>query len=336
MARPWTDCLRGPIEFWRGNSIMHPAYSVIFFTTASGAGLGLLVWLCLFAALGFIERGLGLGLVGFGLALGLTTAGLLSSTFHLGRPERAWRAFSQWRSSWLSREGVVAVATFVPAGLAALSWLTGIGQSGPVQLAELLAVICALATLWCTGMIYACLTTIRAWNRPTVPWLYLLLGLATGGLMLTLLLYLFGQPTFAASIVTLVMLAIAGVLKFRYWQDVDGLPTTLTAGDATGLKSHGDVRVLDQPHSTDNFVMREMGYAVGRKHADKLRRVVMFALFALPILAVLIAMVSPTWLGGTLLVAAVGLAGIGVVAERWLFFAQAKHVVTLYYGADAA
>lgn len=315
---------------------MHPAYSVIFFTTASGAGLGLLIWLCLFGALGFVDRGLGLGLVGFGLALGLTTAGLLSSTFHLGRPERAWRAFSQWRSSWLSREGVVAVATFVPAGLAGLSWLTGIGQSGAVQVAELLAVVCALATLWCTGMIYASLTTIRAWNRPSVPWLYVLLGLATGGLLCSLLLHLFGQQTLVANIVSLISLAIAGVLKFRYWREVDSLPATLNAGDATGLKPHGNVRVLDQPHSTDNFVMREMGYAVGRKHAGKLRRLVLIALFALPIVALLLALASPAWIGAFLLVMAVALAGVGVVAERWLFFAQAKHVVMLYYGADAA
>ena len=98
---------------------MHPAYSVILFTTASGAGYGLLVWLALGGMLGLVPAERWLGIVGFGLAFALITAGLLSSTAHLGRPERAWRAFSQWRSSWLSREGVMAVATYVPAGLLA-------------------------------------------------------------------------------------------------------------------------------------------------------------------------------------------------------------------------
>ena len=99
---------------------MHPALSIIFFTTASGAGYGLLVLLGLGGAFGWLPAERGFGLVGMGLSLGLITAGLLSSTFHLGHPERAWRALSQWRSSWLSREGVMAIATYAPAGLLGL------------------------------------------------------------------------------------------------------------------------------------------------------------------------------------------------------------------------
>ena len=102
---------------------MHPAFSVVFFTTATGAGYGLLALLGVLGGLGFIPADFWLGLIGMGLALGLIAAGLLSSTGHLGRPERAWRAFSQWRSSWLSREGVASVATFIPAGLFGLGWV---------------------------------------------------------------------------------------------------------------------------------------------------------------------------------------------------------------------
>jgi len=94
---------------------MHPALSVIFFTTLSGAGYGLLTW-CALAALAqwLPARPLLISLV---MALVLVTIGLLSSLGHLGKPQRAWRAFSQWRSSWLSREGVASVLTFVPAVL---------------------------------------------------------------------------------------------------------------------------------------------------------------------------------------------------------------------------
>src|ERR1700743_1805297 len=99
---------------------MHPAYSVIFFTSASGGGYFLLVLLGVFGGLGVLPPDAVLGLIAFGLAFAMLTAGLLSSTFHLGHPERAWRAFSQWRSSWLSREGVLSVATYVPAGLFAI------------------------------------------------------------------------------------------------------------------------------------------------------------------------------------------------------------------------
>ncbi|MDH3582039.1 MAG: dimethyl sulfoxide reductase anchor subunit, partial [Hyphomicrobiales bacterium] len=102
---------------------MHPAYSVILLTTASGAGYGLLILLSLYGLLGFVPAGRWLGFAGFGVAFALITIGLLASTFHLGRPERAWRAFSQWRSSWLSREGVLATMTYVPTGLFALGWV---------------------------------------------------------------------------------------------------------------------------------------------------------------------------------------------------------------------
>src|SRR3712207_4420362 len=95
---------------------MHPALSVIVFTTSSGMGYGLLTLLGLGGAFGLLPAAPGFGIAAFALALGLVTAGLLSSLLHLGRPERAWRALSQWRSSWLSREGVLALATFVPAG----------------------------------------------------------------------------------------------------------------------------------------------------------------------------------------------------------------------------
>ncbi|MCK5623016.1 MAG: dimethyl sulfoxide reductase anchor subunit, partial [Alphaproteobacteria bacterium] len=102
---------------------MHPAFSVIFFTTASGAGYGLLVWLGVFGALGLLPPDRWFGVTAFGLAFGLVTAGLLSSTFHLGHPERAWRALTQWKTSWLSREGVVAVLTYIPTGLYAIGWI---------------------------------------------------------------------------------------------------------------------------------------------------------------------------------------------------------------------
>src|SRR5579863_3477800 len=102
---------------------MHPAASVILFTTASGAGLGLVFWLALFGLLGLAPVTTGFGLVGLGLGMGLLSLGLLSSTFHLGRPERALLALTQWRSSWLAREGVSALATYVAAGPFALGWV---------------------------------------------------------------------------------------------------------------------------------------------------------------------------------------------------------------------
>lgn len=99
---------------------MHPAFSIIFFTTAAGAGYGLLMALGLLAPLGLVPQKWGFGAVSLAIGFGLVIAGLLSSTLHLSHPERAWRAFSQWRSSWLSREGVASVITFIPAAVFAI------------------------------------------------------------------------------------------------------------------------------------------------------------------------------------------------------------------------
>src|SRR5581483_10377663 len=156
---------------------MHPAYSVIFFTSASGGGYFLLTLLGMFGALGVLPPDPLLGWIAFGLAFAMVTAGLLSSTFHLGHPERAWRAFSQWRSSWLSREGVLSVATYLPAGLFAILCIFFGRIATPLGL---LTVVFAIATVCATAMIYASLKTVQRWSNGFVLPNYLLLGLASG------------------------------------------------------------------------------------------------------------------------------------------------------------
>src|SRR5215470_11341547 len=139
---------------------MHPALSVIVFTTVSGAGYGLLAWVGVWAVAGWLPADRGLAAASLALALAFITAGLLSSTLHLGHPERAWRAFSQWRSSWLSREGVASVATYAPAMLFALGWL-GLGNTGGIwAFFGALAAVGATVTVVCTAFIYQSLKPI--------------------------------------------------------------------------------------------------------------------------------------------------------------------------------
>lgn len=313
---------------------MHPAYSVILFTTASGAGYGLLVWLALGGALGWVAAERWLGVVGFALAFGLITAGLLSSTAHLGRPERAWRAFSQWRSSWLSREGVMAVATYIPAGLLAVGWVFLESAQGWFAVPALLAAVCATATIYTTGMIYASLRTIRQWHQPLTAPVYIALGLASGAVLLNLVLQAFGQGRAWSAWLAIVLLAAGLCLKLAYWRSIDGAERTYTVEAATGLGALGKVRPLEPPHTQPNFVMREMGYSIARKHAETLRHLTLILGFAVPIAACLLALVPGAGLGGALLAAAS--MSVGLAVERWLFFAEARHVVMLYYGADAA
>ncbi len=317
---------------------MHPAYSVILFTTASGAGYGLLALVSLLALLGVIppERWLGVAL--FGIAFFLVTLGLLSSTFHLGRPERAWRAFSQWRSSWLSREGVIAAFTYIPAGLFALGWVVFGNISPPWNIAGWLTCLCAIATVWCTGMIYASLKTIPQWHQPLVAPLYLFLAVASGGVLLNMVLRLFDRPADIAGGIALAGLAGAFLTKFLYWRSIDTASDTHTAEQATGLGTFGKVRQLEPPHSQPNYVMREMGFTVARKHAVRLRFLAVLFGFVLPIAATTFVLALDASVGlsiATSVLAFTSMA-IGMIIERWLFFAEARHVVTLYYGAQTA
>lgn len=313
---------------------MHPAYSVILFTTSSGAGYGLLFWLALGHAFGAFDGARWFSFIALAIALALITVGLLASTFHLGHPERAHRAFSQWRSSWLSREGVAAVATYVPAGLLGLIWLFGLSAGGLLPVLALLAAIGAAVTVYCTGMIYASLRTIRQWNMALVPWIYMALAAATGALLLGVIASFGGLFSCWMGIVGLVSIVAAAVMKWVYWKQVDRDPGKYTAEMALGLPGLKSVKPLDPPHTKPNFVMREMGYSVARKHAEKLRMVTLIALFVVPASLVLIALLSGFTAVGFVL--AVLAAGIGVVTERWLFFAEATHVSMLYYSAQRA
>ncbi len=309
---------------------MHPAYSVIFFTTASGAGYGLLALMGLLAAAGLLPLDRWTGSFGLVLALGLISAGLLSSTAHLGRPERAWRAFSQWRTSWLSREGVLAVATYVPAVLFAAGWLFLDRSDGWIALAGVLAAAGAALTVCATAMIYASLKPIAQWSsRYTLP-IYLLMAVMTGLSLLAVLTQLSAKAPSALIAAAIAATLACWLVKRAAWRDGDqaGLPASLNS--ATGLAG-GTVRSIEWPHSEQNYLLKEMGYRVARKHAERLRLLAQLLAFLLPTLLFGTALLLPR-VSLLVLPLAAMLQMAGVLVERWLFFAEAKHTVTLYYG----
>lgn len=305
---------------------MHPAVSVIFFTVSSGAGFGLLM------LIGFgvpMPSGMIAAFVASAVGVGLAVAGLLSSTFHLGHPERALLAFTQWRSSWLSREGVCAVATLTVYGVYALIWMfTGerIGWLG------MLVSIGAVATVFTTAMIYTQLKTVPRWNSWMTPACYLLFSIACGALLAASFgeWHIFGSYPVAA--VTLSLTLVAWVMKLFWWHNAS--KTTLKSrgsdtGTATGLGGIGKVRLFERPHSGENYLTREMVHKIGRKHATKLRMVALFFGALLPILICFFQVVlqpNPVLFG---LAFCALIAGLFV--ERWLFFAEAEHAVSLYY-----
>lgn len=305
---------------------MKPALSIVFFTVFSGAGCGVLFWLGLLRPIGLLSGGTGFAAMAGATALVLTAAGLLSSTAHLGRPERAWRALSQWRSSWLSREGVAAFATLVPAALFILAVLAG--HEALATLLGLLAALGAVAMVWCTGMIYASLKPIREWHQPLVAPGYMVFAAFLGAAVLAAFSCGAGVITALAAV-----LGAAGlVLKRVYWTAIDNAPPLATMESATGLGAIGTVRALEAPHTETNYLLREMGFRIARAHAARLRAIAQGAGFAAPVVLLLAALIAGGMVAGLLATLAAFLALGGMLVERWLMFAQATHTVTLYYG----
>jgi DMSO reductase anchor subunit len=288
---------------------MNPAPSVLLFTVLSGLGFGFLAAL----GVGLVQPAGWTAFALWGLGYGLTVGGLLASTTHLGRPDRAWRAFSQWRSSWLSREGIAAVATLLILAPVALSDWLGLGLS---RLPGMVGAVLALATIATTSMIYAQLKTVPRWNHWTTPAQFFAFALA-GGAMLA------GQGGVAIALLALLAAALAAHWHFgdRRFGEVGA-----TMGSATGLGDLGAVSVFDPAHTAGNYLMREMIFVVGRKHVAKLRVLALILACLIPAL-ILMLTVHPVATA-----AAVALHLIGAFAARWLFFAQAEHVVGLYYG----
>ena len=288
---------------------MHPAPSVILFTTLSGLGFGLLFWLGVDST---PPTGWG-AFAFFFIAHALAVGGLIASTFHLGHPERAWRALSQWRSSWLSREGICAISALVVSGAygAALIFL---GQA-PGWLGWLGALL-SLLTVYTTAMIYTQLATIPRWNTALTPVLFLGLSLSGGAL-------LSGRVAIVSG-----LLGVAGLVQLAWWLRGDRAfaASGSTLGTATGLGDRGEVRSFAPPHTAPNYLMREFVFVIGRKHALKLRVIAVFLMVILPIGLLM------TPFSHVLAVLAVLSHIAGVAVSRWLFVAQAEHVVGLYYG----
>jgi len=291
---------------------MHPAPSLIAFTTLSGAGFGFLFFL----GLGFPDVSGWVALGYFALAYLLAGGGLLASIFHLGHPERALRAFTQWRSSWLSREAWASVATLgvmaaYGAGLVFFDTrLAALGVPGAAL---------ALGTVFTTAMIYAQMRPVPRWHSPLTPALFLVLSLAGGAL--------FASQTLAAQ----ALLVAALPLQVAWWITGDrrlaGSGTDM--GTATGLGARERLRAFEPPHTGPSYLSREMMHVVGRRHATRLRVIAMILMVVLP----LVLLLPPFGKFGAGLAALVHLAGVAV--SRWLFFAQAEHVVGFYYGKDA-
>ncbi len=292
---------------------MHPAPSLIVFTTLSGLGFGLMVFL----GLGVPDVSGWVAAVFCALALGLAGGGLLASTLHLGSPGRAWRAFSQWRSSWLSREAVAAVAASSVFAVYGAAWSLFDARLPALGLA---ASVLALATVLATAMIYAQLRTVPRWRHWSTPALFALAALGGGAALAA-------QTDLAAALITALW-----ALQVWAWRRGDRAfaASGSTLETATGLGALGRMRMLEPPHTGQNYLTREMVFVVGRRRSRALRLLALLLGGAIPVFVFATFETLPFKHG----LAALAIVShvLGVACARWLFFAEAEHVTSLYYG----
>ncbi|MCL4798371.1 MAG: dimethyl sulfoxide reductase anchor subunit [Burkholderiales bacterium] len=326
---------------------MHPAFSVIFLTTLIGAGQGL------FLALYTVELYSLFDLLpeqesrtfyapGAAIALGLLALGLLASFFHLGRPERGWRAAARWRTSWLSREVIV-----LPAFMAAVAayWLVhwagwreprfapaaGL-EVTPSAAIGAAATVLAFALYLCTGMIYACIRFLQEWASPLTVINYLLLGGASGFTLATafagysapaLVPFLGGWAAVLTGI-ALVTRAASLVRNAR-------LRPKSTLQTAIGVK-HPRIVQTAQGFMGGSFNTREFFHGRTRAFVRAIKWTFLVLVFPVPV-----ALLGAGIAAGSAALLALAFAAqyVGLLAERWFFFAQANHPQNLYYQAIA-
>jgi DMSO reductase anchor subunit len=325
---------------------MHPAFSVIFLTTLIGAGQGLFLALMTVQAYSDIgalpiQEGSYYGSNSM-IALVLLAAGLLASFFHLGHPERAWRAAAMWRTSWLSRE-VIALPVFmglvfVYGLLHYFGWNPNVfGENAPPQgeltyLVGLVGVAAAFALFLCTGMIYGCLKFLQEWNTPLTPLNYTLFGIASGFTLATALaayqapelVKFYGGWAVAFTILVFLTRATSLIRNAR-------IKHRSSLRSAIGVR-HAQIQQKSQGSMGGSFNTREYFHGKTAAFLKSVKWIFLVLVFPVPIILLLSGLNAGSESGSAaLLAAAFVVQYVGLIAERWFFFAQANHPQNLYY-----
>ncbi|MDN6888401.1 dimethyl sulfoxide reductase anchor subunit [Variovorax sp. CAN2819] len=306
---------------------MHPAFSILFFTTLAGAAQGLVFALALATLFGLA---LAPGFVGIALGAAevLLVAGLAASFMHLGRKTRAWRAVLMWRTSWMSRE-VIVLPAFI--ALVALWWLSlRMGAGVPWSWLLPVLALCGSLLLWyCTAMIYACLRFIEEWAHPLTIVNFTLIGLSSGLVLACAMAALAGEAQFVqvfgpcALVATLAAWAARGTALRRN----AGIRHKSTLQSATGIRTQKLVQ-QSMGMSAGSFNTREFFHGASLAVLGNVKLGFQLLAFVLPAVLMVWGIAGAgalPWLLAALVQAP------GLLAERWFFFAQARHPQNLYY-----
>ena len=307
---------------------MKPAASIILFTTIAGAAQGLVLVLAIATLLGVAPAGALPAMLWTGTVMLLLA--LLASFFHLGHPLRAWRAVLMWRTSWMSRE-VIALPLFIAlvAGWAVLATFGGSTQAPRWLL--WLAIAGAVVLWYCTAMIYACIRFIQEWAHPLTIVNYMTLGLASGVVTAGLLSALAGERALASALATwaLATTALAWLTRTLSLRRNARLKPASTTQTATGINA---ARVVQKSmgFTGGSFNTREFFHGATERGYRHMRTGFQLLAFALPLLFLVLAALTGSKAGWAL---AFACQAVGLLAERWLFFAQARHPQNIYYQA---
>jgi DMSO reductase anchor subunit len=314
---------------------MNPALSVVFFTTLAGTGQGLLLALVGADAASryrWIDASVEPRFFALGAALAalLAVGGLAASFLHLGRPERAWRAAMQWRTSWLSRE-VIVLPAFI-ALTVAYGAAHALERPQAALAFGLVAALVALALFVCTGMIYACMRFLREWATPLTPLNFALLGCANGFTLAAALAALRAPALlgfFALGAIVATLAGLAG--RLAAWQRNATLVPKSTLQSALGIK-HPRIEQKAQGFMGGSFNTREFFHGKSAATLRALRIVAALGAVALPLALLAFGLAAgASAAASAALLGAAALQYLGLLAERWLFFAEAEHPQNLYY-----
>jgi len=307
---------------------VNPAFSIIFFTTLAGAGQGLVVALAV-AALAGVPLGSGFLAGALLTAVVILLAALVASFFHLGHPLRAWRAALMWRTSWMSRE-VIVLPAFIALVAAWAAVVASDGQDGALARAlPVLAILGAAALWYCTAMIYACLRFIQEWAHPLTIVNYTLIGLASGLVLAGALATAAGQAGFASALAGWAIGAtlLAWFTRVLSLRRNARLKPKSTLQSATGI-ADARLRQTSMGMTAGSFNTREFFHHASLLAVRRVKAGFQVFGFALPALLLVVAVASGS---GAAWLLAVPVQLAGLLAERWFFFAQARHPQNLYY-----
>lgn len=322
---------------------MHPAFSVIFLTTLIGAGQGLFLALFtgqLYSAIKFLPAQDAVTLYGYGslIAVGFLVAGLIASFFHLGHPERAWRSAAKWKTSWLSREVIVLPAfmstTFIYAMIHINGWnpvLFNLTENITIDLSLLIGVmntVLAFSLFICTAMIYACIKFLQEWATPLTVVNYTLLGMASGFALCTAyaayidsdLVRFYAGWTILLTLVAFITRSISLIRNrnIKYKSDLSS---------AIGIR-HTKIKQIAQGSMGGSFNTREYFHGAKPFIFKSIKWIFLVMVFVLPIILIAVGLTNNAFLFFAI---AFVVQYVGLLAERWFFFAQANHPQNLYY-----